>query len=557
MSQEQFVIKRVFTQADDALRCTEKEIRILALLQPHQNVCKFFGSSQQVMPGGFREILLLLEPCPGGSLFQIICDHATARKHFPEEQILDIMSDITRAIAHMHAQTPPIAHRDLKPENILLHTDGGFRLIDFGSCSTKNQIFQTREEILHEEELISKETTMAYRAPELADLYTHQLVNEKVDIWALGLIFYYLCYLKHPLPEPSKLQIINAKFLYPTSPAYSEPVLTIIKSCLNTDPTQRPSASALVKMLKRLRSGRVRSFQFSSFVGAGRGVPDPHGLSSAIAMGMTTVGAGLAENRPRAPSIEEPPQAQTAPAGWQSFQEPAPSSWVDFSAAPSKLSSAPAPSSSAPAAQAWDPFASLPTSSPTVVSTVHAPAAAAPPVAITPKAQAPAPFDPFAEFLAPSPSPAPRPLPVAAPAAPVGWSAFDSSLGSGPHAQATAPTALPTTAQAPPSWVSFNSTAAAPGANTGGPKPQTVTGFGQAAPQQWVSFAPNPAPASLPGASVPNSGVKPQAAAGPFDGLMGHQLALGVPAAARPSLPQAQAPATPSKSATPSSWQAF
>jgi serine/threonine protein kinase len=41
-------------------------------------------------------------------------------------------------------------------------------------------------------QVINKYSTFLYRAPEMLNLYSKQLVNEKVDVWALGCIFYTL-----------------------------------------------------------------------------------------------------------------------------------------------------------------------------------------------------------------------------------------------------------------------------------------------------------------------------------------------------------------------------
>ena len=36
--------------------------------------------------------------------------------------------------------------------------------------------------------MIQKTTTPAYRAPEMWGLFARQLINEKVDVWALGCV---------------------------------------------------------------------------------------------------------------------------------------------------------------------------------------------------------------------------------------------------------------------------------------------------------------------------------------------------------------------------------
>lgn len=67
-------------------------------------------------------------------------------------------------------------------ENVLL-TRNTFKLCDFGSCTTKTYFPQTSSEMSRAEDDINRNTTMSYRSPEMLDLYRHQLINEKADIW--------------------------------------------------------------------------------------------------------------------------------------------------------------------------------------------------------------------------------------------------------------------------------------------------------------------------------------------------------------------------------------
>jgi len=114
------------------------------------------------------------------------------KNSFTEPQIWKIIYHLSLGLSHLHSSK--ISHRDLKPENIMITLDGNYKICDFNSAS--NKFYHTinnniKNEIIFD---ISRNTTPAVRAPEQLDLYTGYPINEKVDIWALGIILYNLLF---------------------------------------------------------------------------------------------------------------------------------------------------------------------------------------------------------------------------------------------------------------------------------------------------------------------------------------------------------------------------
>jgi AP2-associated kinase len=89
------------------------------------------------------------------------------------------------------------------------------RLCDFGSCLESPIYCRNISEKEAAEAAIQKETTQMYRAPEMADIYMREVLTEKTDIWALGCIFFALCFLKHPFQDKGNLGILSGSYTIP------------------------------------------------------------------------------------------------------------------------------------------------------------------------------------------------------------------------------------------------------------------------------------------------------------------------------------------------------
>jgi AP2-associated kinase len=209
---KQYALKRVLSHDKDQLKVVQNEINIMKMLS-HRNIVQYYDSTV-VSKGDTTEVYILMEYCTGGHVVDIM--NGRHGKRFNEQEILGIFYDTCLAIAHMHAQEPPLAHRDLKVENILLdEANGLFKLCDFGSVTSKAVRPSTKTEIVALEEEIQKYTTLPYRAPEMVDLYQHKLISEKADIWALGCVLYKLAFYTTPFEEGNALQILNVSYTIP------------------------------------------------------------------------------------------------------------------------------------------------------------------------------------------------------------------------------------------------------------------------------------------------------------------------------------------------------
>lgn len=62
----------------------------------------------------------------------------------------------------------------------------------------------------------------------MIDVYRKQPIDEKSDIWALGVLLYKLCYYTTPFEAQGQLAILNASFKFPGHPYFSDRLKKLI-----------------------------------------------------------------------------------------------------------------------------------------------------------------------------------------------------------------------------------------------------------------------------------------------------------------------------------------
>ncbi|TKY49536.1 tyrosine kinase [Spatholobus suberectus] len=232
----QYALKHMICNDEESLGLVKKEISVMKMLVGHPNVVTLHAHTIFDM-GRTKEAFLVMEFCER-SLVNVL--ESRGAGYFDEKQVLSIFRDVCNAVFAMHCQSPPIAHRDLKAENLLLGSDGLWKLCDFGSTSTNHKRFEKPEEMGIEEDNIRKYTTPAYRSPEMWDLFLREVINEKVDIWALGCLLFRICYFKSAFDGESKLQVLNGNYRIPDLPKYNSSVTDLIRDMLQARPDDRP-----------------------------------------------------------------------------------------------------------------------------------------------------------------------------------------------------------------------------------------------------------------------------------------------------------------------------
>ena len=180
----------------------------------------------------------------GGSLLEQI-----KRKKFKEKEIVYIMSQLFKAMQHIHSLG--IVHCNIRPENILFlnNEENLVRISDFGEAKMTNTV-----EI---DTSISKNCfTPLYFAPEI--LSSKKLRNNYAlpcDIWSLGIVLYILCFDKAPFdyssqqPNSSQMRqkIRDGCIDIDKSEFVSEDLVKVLRKMLKTSPDTRIKADELLK----------------------------------------------------------------------------------------------------------------------------------------------------------------------------------------------------------------------------------------------------------------------------------------------------------------------
>ncbi|KAF5385004.1 hypothetical protein D9615_001210 [Tricholomella constricta] len=250
------VLKRIAVANEAMLTEVKKEVDVMRLLKGHPNIVHLIDAAWHKMPNDMYEVFILMEFCPGGGIIDMM--NRRLRERLTEAEILQIFVDVCEGVACMHNLRPALLHRDLKVENILQSSPTSYKLCDFGSATIVSRPPASTQEIRALEAELNRHTTLQYRAPEMVDVYSRRPVDEKSDVWALGVLLYKLCYYTTPFEEHGQLAILNVQYRIPPYPVYSPQMNQLIASMLQEHGVRRPSVFELLSHVHRLRGTKSR-----------------------------------------------------------------------------------------------------------------------------------------------------------------------------------------------------------------------------------------------------------------------------------------------------------
>ncbi|KAH7105144.1 hypothetical protein BKA62DRAFT_437921 [Auriculariales sp. MPI-PUGE-AT-0066] len=251
----QHVLKHIRVAQESMLNEVRKEVDIMRLLRGHPNIVHLIDAAWSKQPNGIFEVFILMEFCAGGGIIDMM--NRRLRERLTEAEILQIFVDVCEGLALMHNLRPALLHRDLKVENILQSSATKYKLCDFGSATPVSaRPPSTVAEVQALAHDLDRHTTLQYRAPEMIDPNLRRPIDEKSDVWALGVLLYKLCYYTTPFEEHGPLAILNVQYSFPQYPVYSAQMNALIRSMLQEYGTYRPSVYDLLTTVHAMRGTR-------------------------------------------------------------------------------------------------------------------------------------------------------------------------------------------------------------------------------------------------------------------------------------------------------------
>lgn len=223
-----------------------REARLLARLE-HANIVQVFelGVQPPKREGEIGEHFIVMEYLEGLTLKDLALRAWQNKQPLPVEAVVRIIADVCLGLEHAHrlkderGQPANLVHRDISPDNIFVTTAGTTKLLDFGIAKREDWSNLTMAG-----ELKGK---VPYMSPEQLK---GMRVDGRTDLFALGVVLYWLLGGRRPFDGPSDIFTMKAILddappsLRERNPNVPQMLEDVVMSCLQKEPDQRISSAA-------------------------------------------------------------------------------------------------------------------------------------------------------------------------------------------------------------------------------------------------------------------------------------------------------------------------
>lgn len=224
-----------------ATRELRHEIAVMSHMH-HPRVVQFLGACTRQHPW-----FIIFEYLPGGALSTLL-EKRTGRP-LPHAVAGRFALDTAQGLRYLHEHKPqPVVHRDLKPSNLVVDASGHLKITDFGLAKVVDML-----KVMGDDTYVMTGETGSYRymSPEV---YKHEKYTEKVDIYALGMLMYYMWHGEPPFAFMNPMEAVRCASLEHLRPQIRANLdlrlHKLITACWHANPALRPSAQEVCQTLE-------------------------------------------------------------------------------------------------------------------------------------------------------------------------------------------------------------------------------------------------------------------------------------------------------------------
>lgn len=222
------LIPRSTFRTGDSKTALLNEIRTAQQVQ-HPNVVRILfvgdGASSPVGPFVFMEYIA------DGNLAELLRRQSQTNTEVPLNRAIEMMIDIAQGARAINTK---VIHRDIKPDNILV-AGTKLKIGDFGISKLVDESTRTRT--------FKGGQHVAYMAPEG---WLNQANTFKIDVYSVGLVYYQILTLKHPLID----KVIDADNFLDWEKAH------LYEQCPDVRDTRKDISIRIGQLLSRMVSKR-------------------------------------------------------------------------------------------------------------------------------------------------------------------------------------------------------------------------------------------------------------------------------------------------------------
>ena len=223
-----------------ALKLALNESKFLTVLS-HPHIMKYYTS---FIEGDY--LYLIVENAENGDLQTFILSNKKMGRFIPEDELWSIFLQCMQGLTYVHKMG--VIHRDIKLANILMDNNMTIKLGDFGTCAVKRNNDEENENIKYlnaEYRNILNQDEMKYNNTKIVSEFfaAEEMIKEldydqKVDVYSMGVTFYYMCF-----------QCIPKKEVIQNNTIYSKEMLDIVNEMLESDKDKRESSDYFLKRI--------------------------------------------------------------------------------------------------------------------------------------------------------------------------------------------------------------------------------------------------------------------------------------------------------------------